>query len=299
MTTMMTTRTVLVVASELYYRRYKLEDAPGEGLGATFESGLLIQRAVEGQGRNSAIIPVLLASSDESYIPEFLRDVTRYDLSRPDGYEMLYRRLTDQAAHPRPALGPIKQLGSSSSRRTSSSRFAMIRPRDGGALVFSLSTADRGKALKLTLRAENHDELARLQALRSERQPLAVSYAQTALFATMGDYRELIDGSNDRIELTLEERAAVGGYMDDMSFNGVSADEFALMRARRILLDERSTSNTVDSMVDRLNSTTFENFLSGSSFSSDRLIEKGSPIPALALEHDPRSDEFIEIARLA
>jgi hypothetical protein len=299
MTTMMTTRTVLVVASELYYRRYRLEDAPGEGLGATFESGLLVQRVVEGQGRNSAIIPVLLATSDESYIPEFLRDVTRYDLSRPNGYEKLYRYLTDQAAHPRPALGPIKLLGPSSSRRTSSSRFAMIRPHDGGTLVFSLSTADRGKALKLTFRADDHDELARLQALRGAHQPLAVAYAQTALFATVRDYRELIDGSNDRVELTLDERPAVGGYMDDMLFNGVSADEFALMRARRILLDERSAPNSVDTMVDRLNSTTFENFLSGSSFSSDRLIVKGSPIPALALEHDPRSDEFIEIARLA
>ena len=71
------------------------------------------------------------------------------------------------------------------------------------------------------------------------------------------------------------------------------------MRARRILLDERSSPNSEDTMVDRLNSTTFESFLSGSSFTTDRLIVKGSPIPALALEHYSRSDEFIEIARLA
>ncbi|HET9342860.1 MAG TPA: TIR domain-containing protein [Candidatus Eremiobacteraceae bacterium] len=299
MTEMMTTRTVLVIASERYYRRFTLQDAPGVGLGATFESGLLVQRAVEEQGSNVAIIPVLLKASDEKFIPEFLRGVARYDLSRPDGYEKLYRRLTDQPAHPRPPLGSIKPLGPVPSSRRPMPRFALIQPHGGSALVFRLSSVDRGKALKLILRPESHADLTRLQALRDERRPMAVAYAQTALFATVRDYRELIDGSDDRVELTLEERQADGGYMDDFSFNGVSADEFALMRARRILLDERPASRSTDRMVDRLNATTFESFLDGSHSTSDRLIVKCSPIPPLAAEYDPRSDEFIEIARLA
>jgi len=110
MVEMMTKRTVLVVPPELYYRRYALEDAPNSGLGSTFESGLLLQRTVEAQGANKHIIPVLLDAADARYVPDFLRDLGRYDLSKERGYEKLLRRLTNQPAHPKPPLGFVSVL---------------------------------------------------------------------------------------------------------------------------------------------------------------------------------------------
>ncbi len=112
---MMRERTVLVIASEDYYKRFHLEEDKGIGLGATFEGGLLAERVYEMQGRNEGIIPVLLAVSDEMYIPEFLRDVARYDLSKPDGYEQLYRRLTNQPQYVKPPLGELRTMPAHSS----------------------------------------------------------------------------------------------------------------------------------------------------------------------------------------
>ncbi len=69
MESMMTRRTVLVIASEAYYRRFHREEPSGVGLGATFEAGSLAQRVVETQGKNEGIIPVLFSSADTRYIP--------------------------------------------------------------------------------------------------------------------------------------------------------------------------------------------------------------------------------------
>jgi hypothetical protein len=68
---------------------------PGVGLGVTFESGLLVRRFVESQGRNDFLYPLLHDGDDSHWIPE---------------YEQLYRVLTKQPKHPRPPLGRIVHL---------------------------------------------------------------------------------------------------------------------------------------------------------------------------------------------
>jgi hypothetical protein len=296
---MMTKRTVLVVASEKYYRRYRLEDDPGVGLGATFESGLLVQRALEAQGSNTNVIPVLLKSSDEQYIPEFLRDVTRYDLSKPDGYERLLRRLTDQPAHPRPPVGPVRELPPRAPPPAQSPRLALIQPRGGGSFVFLLGDVERTASLKMVFMPRDHAELARLQGLRQEHEPIAIAYASTALFGRVKEYREFMSDDGDRVEIVFEERPISDGYAVEFSFNGISSDEIAEMRARRILLDERTQRRSGRQMVEILNDSTLEAFVNASSPSSGRLVVAHSPIPALASEIGTQSEGFTAIARLA
>lgn len=108
MTSLMTERVVLMVCDEAYYRHFKLGSTTGVGRGVTFESGLLVQRFIESQGRNAFLYPLIHRADDARWIPEFLRGTTRFLI--PDEYEQLYRMLTEQPKHPRPALGPIVDL---------------------------------------------------------------------------------------------------------------------------------------------------------------------------------------------
>ena len=131
MTSMMTSRIVIVVCDETYYRRFRLEEAPGTGLGATFESGLLVKRSFESQGDNKSLIPVLLDETERPWIPEFLRDVTRYLI--PRDYQKLYARLTGQTWGGKPPLGPVVQIGAASpdgvGQPMISSPALLLRPR--------------------------------------------------------------------------------------------------------------------------------------------------------------------------
>jgi hypothetical protein len=108
MTRMMSERVVLMVCDETYYRRFHGQSDPGVGLGVTFESGLLVRRFVESQGRNDFLYPLLHDGDDSRWIPEFLKDTARFRI--PDEYEQLYRVLTKQPKHPRPPLGHIVHL---------------------------------------------------------------------------------------------------------------------------------------------------------------------------------------------
>lgn len=108
MTTLMSERIVLMVCDETYYRRFRRESDPGVGLGVTFESGLIVQRFFESQGRNDFVFPLIHDADDAKWIPEFLRGATRYQI--PDDYEQLYRMLTKQPRHPRPSLGGIVDM---------------------------------------------------------------------------------------------------------------------------------------------------------------------------------------------
>jgi nucleoside phosphorylase len=91
---------VLIVCSEQYYRRFRVNEAYGKGKGATWEGGVIVDQLYQDQGQNSKFIPVVLTSEDIQFIPSPLRSITCYQLYNNDGYESLYRRLTNQ-------LGPI------------------------------------------------------------------------------------------------------------------------------------------------------------------------------------------------
>ena len=101
---------VLLVCTEVYYRRVMGEEEPGKGKGADRE-GLLIDEAIyDANGRIKKFIAVLLESAKETDIPDWLRPYTHHRVESDDGYEQLYRRLTHQHGTPKPELGKLKKL---------------------------------------------------------------------------------------------------------------------------------------------------------------------------------------------
>jgi SEFIR domain len=96
---------VLVVCTEQYDRRFQGKEKLGQGKGVTWEGAIITQELYDGQGKNSKFIPVILNTTDEDFIPNLLRSTQKYRLYKPDGYDSLYRRLTDQHDTPAPSIG--------------------------------------------------------------------------------------------------------------------------------------------------------------------------------------------------
>jgi len=101
---------VLVVCTEQYDRRFRGHEEVGKGKGATWEGGVIIQELYDAQGKNSKFIPVTFTPQDTDFIPSPLRAATNYRLNSTDGYEQLYRRITNQPKTRKPDLGKLQTL---------------------------------------------------------------------------------------------------------------------------------------------------------------------------------------------
>ncbi len=101
---------VLMLCTETYYRRVMGDEKPGKGRGVRWEGKLIYQHIYDADSTNSKFIPVLFDSGQLEHIPTPLKGATHYRLDTDDGYELLYRRLTDQPAVEKPELGQLRSL---------------------------------------------------------------------------------------------------------------------------------------------------------------------------------------------
>ncbi len=100
---------VLVVCTETYEHRFKGKEETGKGLGVKWEGAILTQALYEAESKNTNFIPVVFSDSDSSHIPIVLRSATYYNyrLNTEEGYEAIYRRLTNQPSIAKPELGKL------------------------------------------------------------------------------------------------------------------------------------------------------------------------------------------------
>ena len=100
---------VLLICTETYYRRFRGHEELGTGKGVDWEGQLITLELYQAKSRTTKFVPVILASQNEEFIPEPLRDHP-YRLDSEDSYQELYAFLTGQAGVPLPELGVIKTL---------------------------------------------------------------------------------------------------------------------------------------------------------------------------------------------
>jgi tetratricopeptide (TPR) repeat protein len=103
---------VLMVCTPTYYHRVMGEEEPGVGLGVRWEGNLIYQHIYIAGTLNAKFIPVQFAEGEVSQIPTPLQGVTNYRIDTEQGYEKLYRRLTDQPHALKAELGPLRALPS-------------------------------------------------------------------------------------------------------------------------------------------------------------------------------------------
>jgi len=101
---------VLMVCTEDYSRRVLGGEDPGRGRGVRWEGHLIFEAIYQADIRNTKFIPVVLKASASQWIPAVLQGTNYYDLGTNDGYEELYRRLTDQPRIIKPKLGQRRSL---------------------------------------------------------------------------------------------------------------------------------------------------------------------------------------------
>ncbi len=101
---------VLMICTETYCRRVKGEEIPSQGHGVRWEGNLIRQHLYNAGTLNTKFIPVLLESGEFKHIPTSLQGTTYYSAHTEEGYEDLYRYLTNQPGTPKPELGKRKEL---------------------------------------------------------------------------------------------------------------------------------------------------------------------------------------------
>ncbi len=101
---------VLMICTESYYRRVMGEEETGTGLGVKWEGNSIYNYIYEADTTNSRFLPVLFSPADKQFIPTPLKGATYYCVGSEEGYEDLYRRLTNQPKTEKPVLGKLRKL---------------------------------------------------------------------------------------------------------------------------------------------------------------------------------------------
>lgn len=103
---------VVMICTETYYKRVMGEEEKGKGLGVKWEGNLVYQHIYNADTTNTRFLPVLFEDGKVENIPTPLQGATHYRVDSEEGYEQLYRRLTNQPRTKRPKLGKLQKLPS-------------------------------------------------------------------------------------------------------------------------------------------------------------------------------------------
>ena len=101
---------VLMICTKIYYRRLMKREQPGVGLGGVWEGHLILTNFYLDGAKSNKFVPVLIDRSDLQWVPLEFASLSRYALDAPDGYDDLYRRLSDQPLVQRSEMGALRAL---------------------------------------------------------------------------------------------------------------------------------------------------------------------------------------------
>jgi hypothetical protein len=101
---------VVLVCTDTYRRRVEERDEPGRGRGVLWEAKLIYNHLYQTDTAVQRFVPVLIEGAAPSHIPWPIRGLTYYWSDTAEGFEDLYRHLTDQPRHKQPVLGLVRAL---------------------------------------------------------------------------------------------------------------------------------------------------------------------------------------------
>lgn len=298
---------VLLVCTKTYLRRVMQQELPHQGLGVLWESNLIYQHLYDAGTDNSKFIPVLPIAGSVQHIPSPIRGVQRYTPFTDVGYTDLYRRLTSQPAISVPGLGKRRSLdpiiptvslpatkvdgADSTLRCTNSPRAAILIPDEGLQLfvpVIKFQWDDR--EAKLLVEPDAIEDGAFLDGLRDMRKTIVLGYRNNVALVVVHQVQFSTIDNKDRWEITFALQTTAFSNSMEMGTPGLTADQAATRRARRILLneapalprDKRNLDNVIKEMM-----------ITGQG--SAKEIES-SPLPTLFRELHLKPEVFLEAA---
>lgn len=101
---------VLMICTEMYYKGVMDKLAPGEKRGIKYEWNLINNHFYKAGSVNKRFLPAILEKTCVKWIPDPFQAMPWFCVVTDEGYEDLYRRLTNQPKTKRPNLGKLKSL---------------------------------------------------------------------------------------------------------------------------------------------------------------------------------------------
>lgn len=248
------------------------------------ELDALLQREINGQ---KVILPIWVNLSPEEVRQHSLILANRAAAQWNDGLPTVLRSLLG-------AMKPSSQNVASAPDQAPVSHddLILILAPNMHTVFMTAMELELGDDLRTVVTARDAEESSFLASLLREKgKPIAIAYGSTAQLGQLKSAIQTRKGGLDSWTLVLEGlRGHFSTSFAEMSYNGISADEIAGMRARRILLDER-----LDRSEDKIKKAMLEVFVRGTS----SLLEiHESPFPKLFASMGKEKSLFLAAARL-
>lgn len=317
---------VIVVCTEKYGRRYEGTEEPGVGAGVKWEGAIITQQVYESEGGAHKFIPVVFSREDAKYIPDELRGSTYYGLDGDEGYERLYRHITGQPEAVKGALGKLKSLPPKKRKQDFSCAAAraaveggapqaaaanapsrnlaalvLVMTPEGNLLFVESERVRAGEAVTMNLLPADSRDAAAIDSLSKyiRRDPVGLAFGTKAMYARVESVTHVFEGGRDLwlVELKPDQDLLSGRRMYEINLSGMSADEIAELRARRILLDEKlfGAGGVYRGMMSGLNQGLLEHSVQGR---DGGLKITESPFPKLYAGMGDDPEAFLACARL-
>lgn len=221
-----------------------------------------------------------------AYSPTLVdRVAARWSDGLPEVVRALLEAMTPSGAGSAPQASVPKKVPSSHDH------LVLLLSPEGKTVILASQEVMLGDDLQVAIVARDPEESAFLAGLRTSRgKPMAVVSGLAAHLGKLESATHTRRGVDEIWKVTLKDLSNNhGGGLTEMSYNGISADQLAEMRARRILLNQHRMrkGNLQDAML--------ETFLRGS---STAIKAHESPFPKLYSEVGHDESMFLAAARL-
>ena len=252
------------------------------------------------------ILPVRI---DDTEIPGILPTDGYLDLrsmSIEKIYQILVEKLSGTTSQPESL-----DISTPAAAESDPGEFALLHTEDGKPYFIPFQNMRWGATeISLELLTESPEETAFLHSLRNNlgnmvplRNMIAFALGDHAAWVSPQDITQNISGSQTIWKVVMKEdsRGQHDTFLSDMTFNNISPDQIAEMRARRILLDEKlETVSLWSNQSNMMNQATLELAIGGgsSSYHETGLQIPKSPIPTLYQSFGQPAGRFEKFARL-
>jgi hypothetical protein len=307
-------RFVVVACTERYFHSVTVGEEPNVRLGSRWEGALITQELYG--GANTKFIPIVFDPSDAQFRPPFLLGATFYDITSADGYDRLYRHITNQPAVIKPPLGEMRRMEEPdlTIAPTAPTELPPAEPHRTGrnlqALVllfplelnvqpvtFEALRVEVGERVTVEVVAGDPTTTAFFTKLgHNPSTELGLSFSHSPLLVRLVATQQVVQGGEERWILTFvsTREHLQGGVMGEMSFSNYSADAIAEMRARRILLNERQ-AHEAGGTVGLMNDSMLEVLIRGLNTPFEA---KKSPFPEVYRLIGAEPAYFVAVAKL-
>ena len=252
------------------------------------------------------ILPIRLDDTEVSGIPKTIGFLDARSMTIEQIYEILVKKLSDSTSQSIPT-----NISPSATGEIDHNEFVLLRSTNGTSHFIPYRDATWSSAeISLELLPESGEENSLLRSLRDNlssgfthtQETLAFALQEDAAWVRPHEVAKIASSSHAvwKVVLRKDEERRNYNIFNDIAFNNISPDQIAEMRARRILLDEKSFQNQTG-FAGLTNDATLESFISGE-FSSqhDSIIQVSeSPIPHLYRSFGQTPGRFLKFARSA